>query len=214
MVMTSPGLDELTALLAKLRDREDAITSELERRRADVVGGIAAVEEAIRLLAAEREASQQTTVPDASLAVPPVLDSAAPPPETASDAQDAPIVAQDLGEDAVASPVAPEPPTAPASISAPPVRPRRVKGPNWQRELAGLQQGEAAVRIAQRIGGPVTVAQVAQILVEIGLTRATGKLAHGQANRVLATSRRFERVARGTYRLRIVSGCDASPSGS
>jgi len=116
-----------------------------------------------------------------------------------------------VAQEAVAADRAPLEPSGPTAQPEPPAtRARATRGPNWKRDLAGLQQGEAAVRIAERTGGTVTVAQVAQILVDVGLTRATGKLAHGQANRVLATSQRFERVARGTYRLRSRSECDSA----
>jgi hypothetical protein len=37
--------------------------------------------------------------------------------------------------------------------------------------------------------------------MEVGLRRATGKLADGQASKVLSESPRFERIGKGTYRL-------------
>ena len=55
MMVTSPGLDELTALLEKRRAEEDVITLELERRRADVV----ALERAIQVLMPNTPASCQ-----------------------------------------------------------------------------------------------------------------------------------------------------------
>jgi hypothetical protein len=198
MMVTSPGLDELTALLEKLRGREDAITRELERRRVDIAAEIAAVEEVIRLLAAEHAGKLPSTADEIPQA-PQHVETASQAVQASQTALDAPEAAQEAMA-ADSEPLEPSVPTT--QPEAPATRPRASRGPNWKRDLAGLQQAEAAVRIAQRIGAPVTVAQIAGILVDVGLTRATGKLAHGQANRVLATSTRFERVGRGTYRLR------------
>ena len=95
MMVTSPGLDELTGLLIKLRGREDAITRELERRRADVEAEIAVVEEAIRLLAAEHGGAPEpavsvgTSATSHSVTTAPVVDT------SAQTAQDAPRAAQD-----------------------------------------------------------------------------------------------------------------------
>src|SRR5262245_38824184 len=132
MVM-SPGLDELTTLLGKLQGREDAITRELERRGADVLSEIAAVKEAIRALEAEHAA-------DPSVAeVPEVRQESAVDDQTPvalPAAQDAPADAYAVVVATEAPAAAPEPVVSPSLVSAPPARPRRARGPNWQRELA------------------------------------------------------------------------------
>ena len=74
--------------------------------------------------------------------------------------------------------------------------------PNWKRALVGLGQHEVIVTIAMRHGGTITVAQVADILVEMELTKATGPGARAQASHVPGESKYFERVGKGTYRLR------------
>jgi hypothetical protein len=207
MAVTSPGLDELHTILAKRQAEEDAITLELERRRAGVVSEIATLQEAIRILEAEHSASpsppdapeahQEATADEQTpVVLPVVLDAPEDPHEAVAVTETPP---------ALAAPLA-----TPASVSAPPARSRRASGPNWQRELAGLQQGDAAVRVAERSGGTVTVAQVAEIFVEAGLTRAAGRRARDHAAHVLGESQRLERVRRGTYRLRSASPCGAT----
>jgi hypothetical protein len=57
MMVSSPGLDELTTLLARRRNEEDAIIAELECQRAKAADDIAVLEAAIRLLEAEHAVS-------------------------------------------------------------------------------------------------------------------------------------------------------------
>jgi len=82
---------------------------------------------------------------------------------------------------------------------------RTARQPNWKRALVGLGQHEVIVTIAMRHGGTITVAQVADILVEMELTKATGPGARAQASHVPGESKYFERVGKGTYRLRAQS---------
>jgi hypothetical protein len=202
MMVTSPGLDELHAILTKRQAEEDAVTIELERRRAGLVSEIATLQEAIRILEAEHAASPSLVDAPATHRTPEANESTPEASAALPDAQDPHVDTQEPVEADTSPLTARGPSVALASISTPATRPRRVRGPNWQRELAGLRQSEAVVRIAERSGGTVTVAMLAQILVDVGLTRAVGKLARGQAARVLGESPRFERMRRGTYRLR------------
>src|SRR5438067_11884263 len=103
MVVTSPGLDELTTLLAKRRAEEDAITLELERRRAEVADDVAALERAIQLLLAEHTGEPSPALVHEALQVP-------QPSASAHQAADPTPVAHDAApgaQEAVAADLAP-----------------------------------------------------------------------------------------------------------
>jgi hypothetical protein len=174
MMVTTTLISELEAVRATLSAERARIRSECERLP-DIETDLAAVD---RLLSHRVDQDAAEAVVDTSEAV------------------DAP---QDALEGAVAGLATTELAEPAAAVAGTPDRPQRAS--NWRRELAGLRQEDAAVRIAEHAGGTVTIAEVARVFMEVGLTRATGQAARSQASHVLGESTRFERVAKGVYRL-------------
>jgi hypothetical protein len=156
------------------------IRSEYETRLPDIETDLAAID---RLLSHRTDQS--------------AVDMTSNAPEAEQTAQMCVEAAYDASGGVSAVPASPEPVEVATAVA--PARPPRA--PNWRRELAGLRQEDAAVRIAEHAGGTVSIVDVARVLMEVGLTRATGPGANGQVSHVLSRSTRFERVAKGTYRL-------------
>jgi hypothetical protein len=75
--------------------------------------------------------------------------------------------------------------------------------PNWKRELAGLSQREAIIRIAEIGGGTFQLVDVGHIFLDAGLAKTKPKDIKGQIHRLIKESGRFEAVEAGTYRLRV-----------
>jgi hypothetical protein len=189
MMVTSTLIAELEAARAALVAEQARIREEYETRLPDIESDLAAVEQLLRYGMSQV-----------------VVETMADAAEVEQSVQEAPQATQ-VEPDAIADAVAaPAPIDAPTEDAAPVVAERSAlatpsRRPNWRRELAGLRQESAAVKIAERAGGTATVSDVALVFMEVGLTRPTGKLAKGQVSRVLAESPRFERIARGAYRL-------------
>jgi hypothetical protein len=205
MMVTSTAAAELEALRATLHAEVTRIRTEFEIRLPDLEGDLAAVDRLLR-----HRASPSSSEP--------FIDAADEAPTAEPIRQEPHVAAQDVLGDAPISAGSPEltssaPAVSMAVASEPQAPARTQRGTNWKRALAGLRQGEAVVRIAERMGGGVTVGQVAQILLNAGLTRARGRFGHSQASHVLSESKHFERVGRGTYRLRSRAGCDEPSKG-
>jgi hypothetical protein len=188
MMVTSTLIAELEAARTALAAERARIREEYETRLPDIESDLAAVD---RLL---RHGTGQVvgTAPDV--------------PEVAQGVQAAPEAVQDVPDATVATDAAPIPADAPTDNAAPVEAERSVlmtpsRRPNWRRELDGLHQEPAAVKIAERAGGTVTVSEVALVFMEVGLTRATGKLAKGHVSKVLSESPRFDRLGKSIYRL-------------
>ena len=92
-------------------------------------------------------------------------------------------------------------PTLPAATDVT-TRTRATRGPNWKRELSGLEQRQAIVRIAELCGGTIRVQAAGRIFLDACITRTKAKTINGQIHRLIKESERFERVEAGTYRLR------------
>jgi hypothetical protein len=203
MMVTSPGLDELTALLAKRRAEEDAITLELERRRAEVAEDVAALERSIHLLVAEHTV-QVPAIPDEPAQASEALtdEGTAHAAEDVQAVHQAPVSAEETETASVSvqEPAGPEAVTV--STVGPSARQRANRAPNWKRELAGLEQPEAIVRIAELCGGTIRVKDAGRIFLEACITRTKPKNINGQIHRLIKESERFERVEPGRYRLR------------
>jgi hypothetical protein len=75
--------------------------------------------------------------------------------------------------------------------------------PNWKRELAGLSQREAIIRIAEIRGGTFQLVDVGHIFLDAGLAKTKPKDIKGQIHRLIKESGRFEAIEAGTYRLRV-----------
>ena len=187
MLVTSTVV-ELETLRAHLLGEVTRIRGEYERLP-DIEEDVAALDRILRHATAEGEIEAE------------------PPAEVAVTLSDP---ASDLAEalplapaDTVAESLPGEPAGTSTDASAVPASIRTPRGPNWKRELAGLGQREAVIKIAARIGTTVTVAQVARILVETALTQSSGMQAQNRASDILSGSDLFERVRRGVYRLRV-----------
>jgi hypothetical protein len=90
-------------------------------------------------------------------------------------------------------------PAAPSPATRAPRHPRQV---NWKRELAGLSQREAIIRIAEIGDGTLQLIDVGHIFLDAGLAKTKPKDMKGQIHRLIKESGRFEAIAAGTYRLR------------
>jgi hypothetical protein len=182
MVMPTTVVD-LETLRARLHAEAARIRSEYETRLPDIEGDLAALDRIMSRMPVLSIAEPATIAPvETSTAT---LAPGAPP-----DADLAP-----------AESVGPDPTAAPEASASP----RVTRGPNWKRELAGLNQSQAVIKIAERTGGTMTPREAARILIEVGLSQVTLKAAAKHACHVLSVSDRIERVRKGVYRLRIQS---------
>jgi len=71
----------------------------------------------------------------------------------------------------------------------------------WAQELQGLTQIEALVRIAERNGGVLNVADARRILIATGLTKGKTKNVASHLYHMLREAKQFEKGDVGAYRL-------------
>ena len=84
-------------------------------------------------------------------------------------------------------------PAVPATPEAPTI--------NWRRELDGLSQLGAAIRVAELNGGTIRPSDAKPIFLAAGLIKGNPKYANQRITSVLIECDRLERVAPGAYRL-------------
>lgn len=108
-----------------------------------------------------------------------------------------------------------EDPVAPPDVEAAPTEPlpvpmQELSLVDWKRELAGLEQRQVIIRIAEICGGTIRVVDASRIFLEACETRTQPKHINSQIYRLINETKRFEKVEPGIYRLRI----QAAPSSS
>lgn len=72
----------------------------------------------------------------------------------------------------------------------------------WARNLHGLTQPQALVRIAELSGGNIRVADAKDILLLTRIATARPENLRSHLHRLLTSSERFEKIGRGEFRLR------------
>ena len=93
----------------------------------------------------------------------------------------------------------------------PPSTKRVARGPNWKRELPGLEQRRAIIRIAEIWGGTIQFVDVSHVFLDAGITKTKPKDVKGQIHRLIKESGQFEAIEPGTYRLRVQTEPQAQP---
>jgi hypothetical protein len=80
--------------------------------------------------------------------------------------------------------------------------PRKLASANdWARELNGLTQLKALIKIAERSGGTVRVPEAKRIFIASGMAKGKQKNINPHIYHILSASEQFELIAPGTFKL-------------
>jgi hypothetical protein len=191
MMVTSTLVSELKAVRERLSAKKAPILSECESQVAGINEVLAAID---KILSHPVTPPMAALIPDAHAVAPAVE-------------------GEPVAIDVSAEPAPPVVDLVPITTEAvePPSTKRVARGPNWKRELAGLEQRRAIIRIAEIWGGTIQFVDVSHVFLDAGITKTKPKDVKGQIHRLIKESGQFEAIEPGTYRLRVQTEPPAQP---